>query len=267
MGTQKNERFEKVVSDDGTPIAVWRSGSGQPLVLVHGAAADHSRWAPVLPALEQRFTVLAIDRRGRGRSGDAKDYALEREFEDVAAIVEWAGEAVNVLGHSYGGVCALEAALLTDRIRKLVLYEAPMGFLVSPPHVVHRLEALLEAGQRDELVAFFMQEVAGLPPDQVELMRSLPAWEARLAVAHTIPREERASREYAFDPDRFRDVHVPTLLLEGGDSAEAFKVAGEAVRAALPNCRVIVMPGQRHAAMDTGTELFTAELLSFLEAT
>src|SRR5687768_11521084 len=132
---------ETVTSVDGTPIAYWRSGEGPPLVLVHGAAADHNRWAPVLPALEQRFTVLAIDRRGRGRSGDADNYALQREFEDVATVVEWAGEGVNVVGHSYGGVCALEASLLTNRIQKLVLYEAPMGFLVSPPHVVHRLEA------------------------------------------------------------------------------------------------------------------------------
>jgi pimeloyl-ACP methyl ester carboxylesterase len=169
----------------------------------------------VLPALERRFTVLAIDRRGRGGSGDTDDYALEREFEDVAAVVDWAGKGVNVLGHSYGGICALEAALLTDAIGRLVLYEPPMGFLRSPPHVVQRLEALLEAGKHDELVAFFMREVAGLPSDQVEQMRSLPAWEARLAVAHTIPREELASREYAFDPDRFRELHAPTLFLEG----------------------------------------------------
>ncbi len=125
-----------VVSRDGTSIAAWRSGEGPPLVLIHGAAADHHRWAPVLPALEERFSVFAIDRRGRGGSGDANDYALEREFEDVVAVVEWAGEGVNVLGHSYGGICALEAAFLTDRIRKLVLYEPPMGFLASPPHVV-----------------------------------------------------------------------------------------------------------------------------------
>ena len=142
-----------------------------------------------------------------------------------------------------------------------------MGFLASPPHVVHQLETLLKEGRRDELVAFFMREVAGLPPDQVELLRSVPAWEARLAVAHTIPREERASREYSFDPDRFRALEAPTLFLQGGDSPEPFKVAGEAVREALPDCRVVVMPGQRHAAMDTGTELFTAEVLSFLEAT
>jgi pimeloyl-ACP methyl ester carboxylesterase len=262
-----DEALEKVVSPDGTPIAVWRGGEGPPLVLVHGAAADHARWAPVLPALEARFTVLAIDRRGRGRSGDADDYALEREFEDVAAVVEWAGGGVNLLGHSHGGVCALEAALLVDGVRKLVLYEPPIGFLVSPPHVVHRLEALLEAEQREELLAFFLREVAGLPADQIELMRSLPAWEARLAAAHTIPREERVNREYVFEPDRFHGLGVPTLLLQGGDSPDPFRLAGEALRTALPDCRVVVMPGQRHAAMDTGTDVFTAEVLSFLEAT
>ena len=273
MSTTANDRStalaepEQVISADRTPIAVWRSGEGPPLVLVHGTAADHGRWAPVLPALQERFTVLAIDRRGRGRSGDAQPYALEREFEDVTAVVEWAGERVDVLGHSHGGVCALEAALLTDRVRRLVLYEPPMGIVGWPAHVADRLKTLLAAGKRDELLAFFMHEVAGLPLEQIGLMRSLPAWEGRLAAAHTIPREERANREYAFDPDRFRGLDVPTLLLEGGDSPNAFAVAGDAVRAALPDCRVAVMPGQRHAAMDTGTELFNAEVLSFLGAT
>jgi len=93
----------------------------------------------------------------------------------------------------------------------------------------------------------------------------MPAWEARLAVAHTIPREERVTRAYAFDPDRFRDVRVPTLFLLGGDSAEPFKAPTAAVQVALPDCGIAVMPGQRHAAMDTATELFTAEVLTFLE--
>ncbi len=256
---------ESVISEDGTPIAVWRSGEGPPLVLLHGAAADHSRWSPVLPALEERFTVLAVDRRGRGQSGDPDEYAIEREYEDVAAVVEAAGDGVNVLGHSYGGICALEAALLTDRIRKLVLYEPPMGFLESPPDVVDRLTTLLEVGERDELVAYFMRNVAGLPPEQVELLRTQPAWEARIAVAHTIPREEHSSSSYAFDPDRFRGLETPTLFLQGGDSAAPFKAAGEAVREALPDCRVVVLPGQGHAAMDTATELFTDQVLGFLE--
>jgi pimeloyl-ACP methyl ester carboxylesterase len=259
-------RPENVVSKDGTPIAVWRSGEGPPLVLVHGAAADHSRWAPVLPALEERFTVLSVDRRGRSPSGDADDYAIEQEYEDVVAVVQSTGETANVLGHSYGGICALEAALLTDGIRKLVLYEAPMGFLKSPPEVVDRLQVLLDEGKRDELVAFFMENVAGLPPEQVELLRSLPAWEARVEVAGTIPREELASREYVFEPDRFRDLGVPTLFLLGGDSPEPFTAAAEAIQATLPDSRVAVMPGQRHAAMDTATDLFTAEVLGFLEA-
>lgn len=255
----------RVVSADGTPIAVWQTGAGRPLLLIHGTAADHGRWAPVLPAFEERFTVMAVDRRGRGASGDADVYALEREYDDVAAVIARAGEPVDAIGHSYGGICALEAALRTGGIRRLVLYEPPMGFLKSPPRVVARLEELLGDDRRDELLGFFMSEVAGLSPDQVELLRSLPAWEARLAAAPTIPREERASREYTFDPSRFRDLCVPTLFLRGGDSPEPFRVAADAVAAALPDCTVVVMPGQRHAAMDTGTELFTTEVLRFLE--
>jgi len=109
------------------------SGEGPPLVLVHGTTGDHGRWAPPLPALKEHFTVYSFDRRGRGESGDAPDYALAREFKDVVAVVESAGADVNLLGHSYGGVCALEAALLTDRISKLVPYEPPIGFVASPP--------------------------------------------------------------------------------------------------------------------------------------
>src|SRR5918994_4256030 len=104
---------ESVTSLDGTPIAYWRSGEGPPLVLVHGTSADHSRWAPVLPAFEERFTVYAVDRRGRGESGDSEDYSIEREFEDVAAVVDSIEAPVNLLGHSYGAVCSLEAALIT----------------------------------------------------------------------------------------------------------------------------------------------------------
>jgi pimeloyl-ACP methyl ester carboxylesterase len=141
-----------------------------------------------------------------------------------------------------------------------------MGYLEPPPHAVNRLQTLLEEGRRDERLGCFMRELAGLPPDRVELMQSLPAWKARLDAADTIPRDERASREYVFDPARFRDLHVPTLYLQGGDSSEPFKAAGEALRAALPDCRVAVMPGQRHAAMDPANGLLTAQVLSFLEA-
>ena len=153
-----------------------------------------------------------------------------------------------------------------DRLRKLVLYEPPLGFVGGSPEVLERLEALLAGGRRDEVLTLFLSDVARQPPEAIELMRSLPSWEARLATAHTIPREERVNREYRFDPGRFRKLEVPTLFLLGGDSAEPFKQASDAVAGALPNCEVVVLPGQRHAAMDTGTELFLREVFAFLDA-
>jgi pimeloyl-ACP methyl ester carboxylesterase len=258
-------RRADVTSADGTPIAVHRSGDGPPLVLVHGAAADHSRWRPVLPALEERFTVMAVDRRGRGGSGDTAPYSLAREVEDVVAVAEAAGPGAVLLGHSHGAMCALEAARRLPGLRALVLYEPPLGFVHWPAEVVGRLEALLADGRRDELLEVFLSQVAGLPPDQVALMRSLPAWRGRLAAAHTIPREERANREYVFDPARFAGVRVPALMLTGGDSPPGFHAAARAVVAALPDCRLAVMPGQRHAAMDTDTARFTAEVTAILE--
>jgi pimeloyl-ACP methyl ester carboxylesterase len=254
---------DRVTSPDGTPIASWRSGDGPALVLVHGTSADHSRWAPVLPAFEPHHTVHAVDRRGRGASGDAEDYALEREFEDVAAVVDSIGEPVILLGHSHGGLCALEAALLSRDIRALVLYEPAPDAESCSPGVIERLETLLQTGDRDEVVATMARDVAGAPPEMVAFLRNQPVWRARVAAAHTIPRELHAARAYRFDPERFRDLTVPTLLLTGSESAPAFRRFGDAVDAALPDSRMVVMPGQGHVAIDTGTDLFTTEVLRF----
>lgn len=267
---EKRERqMETITSKDGTPIAYRRSGEGPPLVLVHGAAANHSRWTPILPAFEQHFTVYAVDRRGRGGSGDSDRYAIERELEDVAVVVDSIGEPANLLGHSYGALCALETALLIRNVRKLVLYEPPMnvtGEGIYPPGIVDRMEAMLDAGDRDGVIATTMHEVAGASPEVVEYMRSLPVWQARVDAAHTIPRELRASEAYRFDPERFRDLRVSTLLLLGGDSPAIFREAEKAVDETLPDSRIVVMPGQGHSAMDTGTDLFTTEVLRFLTA-
>ncbi|MFO7546781.1 MAG: alpha/beta fold hydrolase, partial [Trueperaceae bacterium] len=116
-----------VRSSDGTEIAYFRSGTGSPLVTVHGATADHSAWNRLLPLLEPHVTVMAVDRRGRGASGDHPDWDLEREFEDVAAVVDAVaaetGGAVALLGHSFGGAIALGGATLTPNVRRLALYE------------------------------------------------------------------------------------------------------------------------------------------------
>jgi pimeloyl-ACP methyl ester carboxylesterase len=256
-----------VTTEGGMPVAYWRYGKGPPLVLVHGPAADHSRWGPVLPALEKRFTVYAVDRRGRGGSGDADDYAVEREFEDVVAVVDSLGEPVNLLGHSYGGLLALEAALLTPNVHRLVLYDPGIevaGAEIYPREVIERMEAMLEAGDRAGVVETTMREVAGLTPEVIEHMRAQPIWQARVAAAHTIPRELRAVKAYGFDPERFKGLMVPTMLLSGGASPAALRKAAEAADEALPDSRIVVMPGQGHAAIDTGTDLFTAEVLRFL---
>ncbi|CAG0989842.1 N-formylmaleamate deformylase [Methanosarcinales archaeon] len=116
--------MDTVISKDGTPIAYQRSGRGSALVLIHGTTSDHSTtWKFILTSLEEHFIVYAMDRRGRGESGDGPAYSLDREAEDVAALVDSIGQPVNVLGHSYGALCAIKAALLTNNIRRLILYE------------------------------------------------------------------------------------------------------------------------------------------------
>lgn len=258
--------MSKFTSRDGTAIACERTGTGTPLVLVHGTTADHLRWAPVLPALGEHFTVYACDRRGRGASGDGASYAIEREFEDIAAIIDGIGGPVDLLGHSYGALCSLEAALLAKSLRRLVLYEPPIpaGRPITPHGVIDRLQSLLDAGDEDGVVTTFMREVPRVPPRELERLRALPAWRARVEAAGTIPRELRAHDGYTFDPERFRDLKVPLLLLLGGDSPPFFRAALDRVQAAVPSARLVVLPGQQHVAIDTAPELFAGEVISFL---
>ena len=266
--TEQEQEEGTIASRDGTRIAYTRSGQGPPLVLVHGTTADHTRWAPVLPAFEERFTVYAVDRRGRGASGDAQEYGIEREFGDVAALVDSLPAPANLLGHSYGALCSLEAAHRTENLRKLVLYEPPIpsGIEIYPSEVVARIQALVDVGDREGAVVTFFREVVHAPPHELEQLRSLPSWSARVAAAHTIPREMRGSEGYVFDPERFSHLNTPTLLLLGGDSPPFFKAAIEAVHAALPDSRIVVLPGQQHTAINTAPQLFGREVVQFLQA-
>jgi pimeloyl-ACP methyl ester carboxylesterase len=257
----------KFVSHDGTRIACYRGGAGPPLILVHGAIATSKRWTPILPALEEHFSVHAVDRRGRGESGDGPNYAVEREFDDVAAVIDGMEEPAHLLGHSFGGICALEAALRTRNLRKLVLYEPPLsipGLPLHPEGGIDRLQALLDAGDREEALSTFLREFVRMPPQELARFRASPVWPARVAVAHTLPRELGAVERYRLDPQRFQDLHVPTLLLLGGDSPPLAKAGIQALDAALPNSQVAIMPGQQHIAMNTAPDLFLHEVLKFL---
>jgi pimeloyl-ACP methyl ester carboxylesterase len=257
---------EHVLSADGTAIAYERSGAGPPLVLVHGISADHTRWAPVLPALAARRSVLALDRRGRGAGGDAPEYALAREAEDVVAVAATAGAPVDLLGHSYGGITALEAAMAGALLRALVLYEPWItAGPTLPPDLVARLEALLAAGDREGAATTFLVEAVRTPPAELAQLRTLPTWPARLIMAPLIPRELRAVQQYHFDPARCAGIQAPTLLMVGGDSPPFAHEAAALLHAALPRSRVCVLPGQGHVAMNTAPDLFVREVLAFLD--
>lgn len=263
---QDTVNLMKVTSKDGTTIGFWKSGSGPPLLLIHGTTADHRRWSGILPGLEQHFTVYAMDRRGRGESSDAPEYSIIREAEDVATVLDHIGEPVFVLGHSYGAVCALESALLTNKIRRLVLYEPPIptGVPMYPANLPDRMQVLIDRDSLEAALELFMREVVRMPDYELEKYRQLPMWEVRIKLAPTIPREIAIDRSYQFDPKRFSHYQVPMLLLLGGDSPDLFRRATAVLDSALTNSTVVTLPGQQHIAMDTNPELFVGEVLKFL---
>lgn len=259
-------------SRDGTPIAFWREGQGLPLLLVHGATADHTTtWRFVQPLLAEHFTVFTMDRRGRGSSGDSPGYSLQREAEDIAAVVGEIGAPVHVLGHSFGGLCAIEAALLTPAISRLILYEGvPLdGSEGYAPGIIDRLESLLEAGETERMLETVFREVVGMPAGELELLRSQrEAWAVRLSNARTLPREMRTEQGYVFEPSRFREMRAPTLLLVGAESPRRELINARGVAAALPDARIVMLEGQQHVATYSAPELLVARILEFLnEAT
>lgn len=264
--------METVISRDGTRIACECQGTGPPLVLVHGSGVANPVAWPAFAMLAKHFTLYAMDRRGRRKSGDAPAYAVEREFEDVAvvadAVAATAGEPAALLGHSYGGLCALEATLLTGNVRKLILYEAaiyPPGTRIYREGFIDRLLALLDAGHRDRVVTeFYGTEIS---PEEIEQLKASPAWPERMAAAHTLPREMQTEASYRFDPERFKALQIPTLLLVGGNSARRHKDSAEMIHQALPRSRIAVLPGQQHVAMYADPELFAREVVTFLNET
>ncbi|HET8526231.1 MAG TPA: alpha/beta hydrolase [Actinomycetota bacterium] len=267
------ESFSRVTSRDGTEIAFWPGGDGTPLLLVHGALSDHTRWAPLLPYLEPHASVATMDRRGRGASGDGPDYQVAREFEDVAAVVDElarsSGSRVAVYGHSFGATCAIGAALLTGNAGRLVLYEpsteAAAGEL--PAGVVDRLEAELAQGDREAALDILFREVVMLPDEQVSALREQPAWKGRVAAIHTVPRELAAEIGGAVELERLADVTVPVLLVNGGESPDYMRSDTRAIADALANARVIVLEGQDHVGDVLAPEVFAEAVIPFLRET
>lgn len=264
-----------VTSWDGTPIAVFSSGEGPPLVLVHGATADHTTWRSAGPVLAETFAIHAIDRRGRGASGDGPRYSIEREYEDLAAVAAAlatdAGRAVDIAGHSYGGRCALGAALLGgDDIRRLVVYEgapaptdAQAGY--RPSGVEQRIAELIDAGDRDAALETFMDEIVRQPPAELAAFRADPIWPVRAAAVHTTLRELEGEASPAASLEALAAVERPVLQLLGGESAPIFREATLALDARLRDGRVVTIDGARHAAHHTHVATFVEAIRAFLQ--
>lgn len=264
-----------VVSRDGTRIDYERRGSGPALVLVHGGVVDRTFWGPSLPLLAQHYTVYALDRRGHGQSDPyPADHDIEREYEDVGAMVSAVGAPVAMLGHSGGARIALQVANRTDQVHQLVLYEPPR-FEGITPAIRARMHAGLVAGDLDDVLAAFLVDVvaADLNPDLFPAarpqvlagMRESPIWAAALRNVRSIPAEMDAYATYRFEPTEFRQFSTPTVLLLGSTSSPVMRGFVEDLQAALPVSRIMMLEGQGHGAMLEAPELFVRTVMAALD--
>ena len=244
-----SERWDVQTSDGGS-IAVWIEGYGSPLVLVHGSISDHSAFDPLVGELHSAFTVYAMDRRGFGGSPDGPGYSADREFSDVAMVVDAVGartgELVVLFGHSWGASCALVAALQLPSLRALILYEPSLG-LQSPPGLLDRIEERLAAGD-DEGAVIEVLESAGMTEDEIAERRAAPNWPDRVATAPTIAREARIEEGWDWQPAQFAGLGVRTLFLTGSETTPELAEATSFTAAAIPGSQVHVFAGHGHVA-------------------
>ena len=248
--------MSKVLSKDGTPIAFDRSGQGPALIIVAGATATRANTGESWVNLSPGFTVFSYDRRGRGESGDTAPYAVEREVEDIDALITEAGGTAFVIGLSSGAVLALEGAqMLPGRILKLAVYEPPFIIDNSRPPIpddyVTTLNKLIAEDRRDEAVEYFMVKAIGISPEDVAYMRNSPMWETIKKVAHTIPYDGTIMGDtMSGNPSSIRkyaSVTVPTLVMDGGNSPAFMHHGAEELTKILPNAQHRRLAGQDHS--------------------
>jgi pimeloyl-ACP methyl ester carboxylesterase len=258
-------------SKDGTTIAFERQGEGPAVVLVDGAmTARASGSKPELARLlGEHFTVYIYDRRGRGDSGDTQPYAVEREIEDLDALIDQAGESVVVYGHSSGACLALDAALkLGDRIKKLAMYEAPYNDDPEAQKAWGRyldgLAQALASGRRGDAVALFMAYV-GMPAAQIEGMRQAPFWSGMEALAPTLAYDHTGimGKDGSIPIQRVARVRVPTLVIVGGSGAPFMRETAKTLINTIPHAKLRTLEGQTH---DVQPDALAPVLVEFFAA-
>lgn len=253
-------------SADGTSIAYERVGTGPALILVDGALCRRA-FGPMPKLAEQLsrdFSVYLFDRRGRGDSSDAASYSVEREVEDLAALIKVAGGSAFVFGASSGAALGLHAAAGGAAITRLAMYEPPFvaeGTTGHEPDHVVALRKLIAAGKRGAAVRYFMGDMVRAPKPMVFMMQLMvPVWSKLKAVAHTLPYDATIMGNWCVPTQRAAQVRVPTLVMHGGKTDARLSRAANALAAALPNAELRVLPGQTHNASATA---LAPVLLSF----
>src|SRR6185312_4796608 len=262
-------RVVRVRSADGTVVGCEVDGAGPPLLLIHGSTADRDRWAAVRAALARRFTLWLMDRRGRGLSvaeAAGAAYALELEAADVAAVVAAIGPGVPVLAHSYGGACALAAAVVGAPVGRMLVYEPAFGTEAGPVFPVAALaevEGALARGDRELALETFFADVLLLGPEQIAAMRGTKAWRARVACVDTLPREARAANAHRVrgGPE---GAGASVRLLLGTETAPPLVASTRAAADAWAGSSLRELAGHGHAAMDADPGLFVREVVDWL---
>ena len=264
FGTGPRSAHRQVTTDDGTSIAWQETGEGPPIVLVHGTAADSRQWAKLVPLLADGFTVMAMDRRGRGLSGPLRpSHSLAVEYGDIAAVACAVDAPVHVVGHSSGARFALHAAGQIPELASLTLYEPPEPrafpeFLLAP---LARLEA---AADREGLLRLFLVDFVGNTESDVAFLKTRPIWPIMLDNALTLPSELHAGISYRFSAADVADVAAPTMLILGELSGPELGATARQVADALETSTVVTLPGQGHGAMFSAPELLASEIRRFV---
>jgi pimeloyl-ACP methyl ester carboxylesterase len=254
--------MSQCTSRDGTPIAFDQLGQGPPLILVLGAFNDRRTGAPLAQRLSSRFRVLNYDRRGRGQSGDvaqdaAQPFDVEREIDDLDALIAAAGGSAAVCGYSSGAALALLAAARGARITRLALYELPP--VQSPAHAA-QLASLIAAQRRGDAVEYFQQRVVGIPEPVVVRLRDARFRPALEALAHTLVYDASLVASDRVTPQLLAQLQTPTLAIAGSESPPAMREAATSAAQTLPNGRALIIPGATH---DLDPELLAPELERF----
>jgi pimeloyl-ACP methyl ester carboxylesterase len=263
-----NAMFKTVTSADGTQIAYDQTGDGPPVILIGGAFNDRSTVAGLAAVLAADLTAVGYDRRGRGDSGDSANYAVEREVEDLVALIGQVGGAASVFGHSSGAVLALEAAECGAPIEKLAVYEPPYladGSGHRPAaDLADQVRALIGEDRRDDAVTLFLTESVGVPAGMVEGMRASDMWGWFVGLAHTLPYDlTLCGPGNVLPADRLAKIQIPALAIGGSLSPQWLPAGARAVADAIPGARYETLEGQDHGVLNQ-PEALRPLLIDFL---